>query len=78
MKVVEEGVQTKVVSDFDKTVQTKGKTVPPLTHTTVVEQQEPLKPLTGWRQKFFGIPVWLYLGIGLFIGLIAAIVAIAR
>ena len=78
MKAVEEGVQTKVVSDFDKTVQMKGKTVPPLTHATVVEQQEPLKPLTGWRQKFFGIPVWLYLGIGLFIGLIAAIVAIAR
>ena len=75
---MEEGVQTKVVSDFDKTVQTKGKTVPPLTHATVVEQQELLKPLTGWRQKFFGIPVWLYLGIGLFIGLIAAIVAIAR
>ena len=78
MKVVEEGVQTKVVSDFDKTVQTKGKTVPPLTHATVVEQQEPLKSLTGWRQMFFGMPAWLYLGTGLFVGLIAAIVAIAR
>ena len=78
MKVVEEGVQTKVVSDFDKTVQTKGKTVPPLTHTTVVEQQVSPKSLPGWRQKFFGIPAWLYLGIGLFIGLIFAIVAIAR
>ena len=75
---MEEGVQTGVGSMSKRPEQTKDEIKVPATRATVVEQEEPAKPLTGLRQKFFGIPVWLYLGFGLFIGLIAAIVAIAR
>ena len=58
--------------------QTKDEIKVPATRATVVEQEEPAKPLTGLRQKFFGIPVWLYLGFGLFIGAVFVIAVVAR
>ena len=78
LKVEEEGIQTGVGSMSKRPEQTKDEIKVPATRATVVEQEEPAKPLTGLRQKFFGIPVWLYLGFGLFIGAVFVIAVVAR
>jgi hypothetical protein len=81
---VEEGVQAKVVDD--STSNSSGATT-----QTPIKDELRSRPFitankkgatsqvpTGLSRKFFGIPVWFYLGVGLFVGLIFAIVAIAR
>jgi hypothetical protein len=78
LKVVEEGVQTDVGNESERLAQTKDEAKVLATRANVVEQEEPAKPLTGLRQKFFGIPVWLYLGFGLFIGAVFVIAVVAR
>ena len=79
---MEEGVQDRVVDD--STSNSSGAA----TRTTLKDELRSRPVITvnnsvnkvpsGLSRKFFGIPVWFYLGIGLFIGLIFAIVAIAH
>jgi hypothetical protein len=81
---VEEGAQARVIDD--STSNSSGAT----TRTPLKDELRSRPVITvnkngatrqvpsGLSRKFFGIPVWFYLGVGLFVGLIFAIVAIAR
>ena len=81
---MEEGVQAKVVDDSANNGSGATTRTPPKDEL----KSRPVIPVnkkgatrqvpSGLSRKFFGIPVWFYLGVGLFVGLIFAIVAIAR
>jgi hypothetical protein len=84
LKVVEEGVQAKVADDSANNgsgvaARTPAKDELKSRPVTTASKKEVARQVpTGLSRKFFGIPVWLYLGFGLFIGAIFVIAAIAR